>query len=89
MAGKDFLSAWQTYQTRWLENHFRKIRKATGILHLWTSIVMRAAVELSFDLEHLAPDNWLPEIETLGDLVEAAGYIRYGVSDKVWEQEIY
>lgn len=89
VARKEFLSAWQIYQTRWLENHFRKTRKATGILHLWTSAVIRAAAELSFDLEHLTPENWLPGIETLGDLVEAAGYIRYGVSDKVWEQKIF
>ena len=83
-----FLQAWQIYQTKWLDNHFKKSRKATGILHLWTSAVIRAAAELSFDLEYLAPDNWLPGIETLGDLVEAAGYLRYGVSDKVWEQRI-
>jgi len=85
----DFLPAWQIYQTRWLDNHIRKTLKATGILHLWTSSVMRAAAEISFDLEHLATDNWLSGIETLGDLVEAAGYLRYGVSDKVWEQRIY
>ena len=84
-----FLISWQIYQSRWLDNHFKKTRKATGILHLWTSAVIRAAAELSFDLEHLAPDNWLPGIETLGDLVEAAGYLRYGVSDKVWQQPIF
>jgi len=84
----DFLIAWQIYQTMWLENHFKKTRKATGILHLWTSAVIRSAAELSFDLKYLAPDNWLPGIETLGDLVESAGFLRYGLSNKAWEQKI-
>jgi hypothetical protein len=85
----EFLTAWQAYQRRWLDNHFKKTHKATGILHLWTSAVIRAAAELSFDLEQLSPDNWLPGIETLGDLVEAAGYNCYGMSDKVWQQPIF
>jgi hypothetical protein len=83
-----FLSFWQVYQNKWLNAHIKKSHKATGILHLWTSAVIRAAAETGFDLEHLSPENWLPGIETLVDLVTAAGYKRYDVSDKVWEQDI-
>jgi hypothetical protein len=43
-------------------------------------MVFLAAARLAFDLEELSAENWLPGVETLGDLVEICGYGRYSLT---------
>jgi hypothetical protein len=35
---------------------------------------------LAFDLEELSAENWLPGVETLGDLLQVCGYRDYGLT---------
>ena len=49
--------------------------------NLWSKLVFMAGGILGFDLEELSPTNWLPGVETLGDLLEVCGMGRYRLSD--------
>ncbi len=85
----EFKKVWEKYHNQWLDVHFKKRRKGTGVLHLWTRLVFRAAAELSFDLEELSVDNWLPGVETLGDLLETAGETQYNLATEELATNIF
>ena len=78
----DFMSVWEKYYDNWFPANYRKSGrgKAIGRHHLWSKMVFKAADVLGFDLKTLSVDNWLPGIETLGDLLNVADYGNYGLS---------
>ena len=77
-----FTEVWQKYYNRWFPRNYRKggRGKAIGRHHLWSKAVFKAAQVLGFDLKTLSQKNWLPGIETLGDLLTVAGYEGYGIT---------
>ena len=45
--------------------------------------------ETSFDLEDLFPTNWLPGVETLGDLLEVCGMELYRLKEEECNVKIF
>lgn len=78
----EFTEVWQKYYNRWFPLNYRKGKrgKAIGSHHLWSKAVFKAVQVLGFDLKTLSPENWLPGVETLGDLLDTAGFGRYGMT---------
>ncbi len=72
-----FNRTWKDYHKVWLNENIRRTQRTTNSLHLWTRAIHKAAANLSFDLETLSVEHWLPEVNTLGDLLQAAGFHHY------------
>ncbi|MCF7920335.1 MAG: hypothetical protein K9N06_10540 [Candidatus Cloacimonetes bacterium] len=85
----EFNTVWKDYHKIWFRNNVRRYQRATNCLHLWTLAIHRAAAKLSFDLENLSVDNWLPGVQTLGDLLKAAGLAYYGLTEEKLGVEIF
>ena len=87
----DFADVWQKYYNRWFPANYRKggRGKAIGRHHLWSKAVFKTAQVLGFDLKTLSIENWLPGIETLGDLLAIAGFRFYGMTEAELNVEIY
>ena len=77
-----FSEVWQKYYNIWFPLNYRKggHGKAIGRHHLWSKAVFKAAQVLGFDLKTLSQENWLPGIETLGDLLDTAGFSHYSMT---------
>ncbi|MCF7918697.1 MAG: hypothetical protein K9N06_02140 [Candidatus Cloacimonetes bacterium] len=78
----EFREVWKQYHQNWYHAHYPENDKVFWFVQLWTRILFKAAAELGFDLLQLSPENWLPGIETLGDLIAAAGEGNYGLSQE-------
>ena len=76
----EFRQVWEKYHLRWFDANYRKNWKIVRQHNLWSKLIFRAGGILGFDLEELSPDNWLPGVETLGDLLEVCGMGIYGLS---------
>ena len=79
-AAVEFRQVWEKYHLRWFDANYRKNWKIVRQHNLWSKLIFRAGGILGFDLEELSPDNWLPGVETLGDLLEVCGMGIYGLS---------
>jgi hypothetical protein len=75
-----FKQVWARYHIRWFEANYRKRWKVVRQHNLWSKMVFLAAARLAFDLEELSAENWLPGVETLGDLLQVCGYRDYGLT---------
>ena len=75
-----FRQVWEKYHLRWFDAVYRRNWKIVKQHNFWSKLVFRAGAILEFDLEELAPDNWLPGVETIGDLLEVCGMGMYGLS---------
>ena len=84
-----FRQVWEKYHMRWFDANYRKNWKIVRQHNLWSKLVFRAGGILGFDLEDISPDNWLPGVETLGDLLEVCGMGVYGLSEKECNVRIY
>jgi hypothetical protein len=78
-ASAEFRKVWEKYHIRWFDANYRKDWKMVKQHNLWSKLVFRAGGILGFDLEEISPDNWLPGVETLGDLLEVCGMGYYGL----------
>jgi hypothetical protein len=78
-AAPEFRRVWEKYHIRWFDANYRKDWKIVKQHNLWSKLVFLAGGILGFDLEELSPDNWLPGVETLGDLLELCGMGYYGL----------
>ncbi|MCF7913055.1 MAG: hypothetical protein K9M99_11040 [Candidatus Cloacimonetes bacterium] len=89
--GSDFARVWDKYYNRWFPDNYRKGKhgKAIGRHHLWSKLVFKAAGVAGFDLKTLSPEHWLPGIDTLGDLLTAAGYDGYGMTEEERDVKIF
>jgi hypothetical protein len=85
----DFMTVWRKLYQFWYEENIRDEIKAFTGLHLWTSIVFKAAANLSFDLNSLSPDNWLPGVITLGNLLTAGDIDKSGLSAEELNTNIF
>jgi hypothetical protein len=74
-----FRRVWEKYHIRWFDANYRKDWKVVRQHNLWSKLVFRAGGILGFDLEELSPENWLPGVETMGDLLEVCGMGYYGL----------
>ena len=88
-AATDFRKVWEIYHLRWFDANYRKRWKIVRQHNLWSKLVFRAGGILGFDLEELTPDNWLPGVETLGDLLEVCGMGVYGLSEEELNVRIF
>ena len=81
VAATEFRKVWEKYHIRWFDANYKKNWKTVRQHNLWSKLIFRAGGLLGFDLEELTPDNWLPGVETLGDLLEVCGIGFYGLSE--------
>jgi hypothetical protein len=79
-ADVDFKEVLKKYCWRWFDGNYKRTEKIVKVHNLWSKLVFRAGGVLGFDLEELAPDNWLPGVETVGDLLEVCGMGEYRLS---------
>jgi hypothetical protein len=85
----EFQEVWKQYYQNWYQDHYPEKERATRMVHLWTHIIFRAAADLGFDLQQLSPENWLPGVETLGDLITAGSEGNYGLSPEELQRKIF
>jgi len=78
----DFKLVLKKYCWRWFDDNYRRTQKIVKVHNLWSKLVFRAGGILGFDLEELSPTNWLPGVETLGDLLEVCGMRKYGLTEE-------
>ncbi|MCF7919833.1 MAG: hypothetical protein K9N06_07965 [Candidatus Cloacimonetes bacterium] len=76
----EFLEVWNKYHELWYKDNFKLNDKVFSVVHLWIRVTFRAAATLGFDLKTLSPENWLPEVETLDDLLLASEMGHYGLN---------
>jgi hypothetical protein len=76
----EFKEVLKKYCWRWFDGNYKRTEKIVKVHNLWSKLVFMAGGILGFDLEELSPDNWLPGVETMGDLLEVCGMGRYGLS---------
>ena len=74
---------------KWYKDNFRLNDKVFNVVHLWIRVTFRAASELGFDLKTISVENWLPGIETIGDLILTANMGRYGLTEEELNTRIY
>jgi hypothetical protein len=80
---------WEKYYWRWYYRNYRKLWQVPRKLNFWSKLVYKAAKELGFDLETLSMDNWLPEIETLEDLIKVANFGKEGLTTEELKTKIF
>ncbi|MCF7919664.1 MAG: hypothetical protein K9N06_07100 [Candidatus Cloacimonetes bacterium] len=88
-AGREFHAAWEKYHIRWFDSNYRKFMKRTQIHNFWSHLVFRAAKKLGFDLETLSVENWLPGVETIGELLLTAKMGHYGLKPEELNVRIF
>jgi len=88
-ASTEFRNVWEKYHIRWFDANYRKDWKIVKQHNLWSKLVFRAGGILGFDLEELSPTNWLPGVETLGDLLRVCGMGKYGLKEEEINVKIF
>jgi hypothetical protein len=84
-----FRQTWSKYHIRWFDEEYRRDRKAVKQNNLWSRLIFFAGGILGFDLTELAVDNWLPGVNTLGDLLQICEMQPYGLSAAELEVDIF
>ena len=85
----EFRKVWEKYHIRWFDDNYMKNWKIVKQHNLWSKLVFRAGRLLGFDLEDISPDNWLPGVETLGDLLSLCGMGFYGLKEEELNVRIF
>ncbi|MCF7920510.1 MAG: hypothetical protein K9N06_11420 [Candidatus Cloacimonetes bacterium] len=88
-ASDDFKAVWEKYHTRWFDANYFKNWKIMRQHNLWSKLVFRACADMCFDPEELSPENWLPGVETLGDLILTANMGNYGLTEEELNTRVY
>ena len=57
--------------------------------NFWSKLLFRACGDMCFDPEELSPENWLPGVETIGDLILAANMGNYGLGEDELKTKIF
>lgn len=88
-ASDQFKFAWKKYHQLWIVAELSRTNKATKSNNLWSSAVFRAAAETGEDPEGLTPENFIPGVETLGELLDAAYLGGYGLDEADLKTKIF
>jgi len=88
-AATEFRKVWEKYHIRWFDDNYMKDWKIVRQHNLWSKLVFRAGGILGFDLEELSPTNWLPGVETIGDLLRVCGMGKYGLKEEELNVKIF
>jgi hypothetical protein len=88
-AAAGFRQVWDKYYIRWFDANYLKTWKITKMQNFWSKLVFKAAKTLGFDLKTLSVDNWLPGVETIGDLLLTTGMGSYRLNQEELNTKIY
>ena len=88
-ADSAFRQVWNKYFWRWFDRNYIKTWKMTKIQNFWSKLVFMAGKALGFDLGTLSTTNFLPGVETLGDLILTANMGCYGLSEEELKTKIF
>ena len=85
----DFQEVWEKYFGRWFGVNYLGDWRNPRKHNFWSKLIFRAAKVLGFDLESLSIEHFLPEVETLGDLITLTGMGHYGLGEEELKTKIF
>ena len=85
----EFKKVWEKLHMRWFEDNFMNEDHLVKQHHLFSRVVFLTCAMMSLDQENLSPDNWLPCVVTLRDLIETYDQMYYGLSDEELSVKIF
>ncbi|MCF7919407.1 MAG: hypothetical protein K9N06_05790 [Candidatus Cloacimonetes bacterium] len=88
-AAAEFRQVWEKYYSSWFKVNSRKVGRVMRKHNLWSKLVYRAAKILEFDLETLNQENWLPGINTIGELIAVASMSNFGLTSQELETKLF